>query len=295
MYGLAGERRLTELELDWLPGYEGSRPVRIGNARLGPAPARRLRRGDGRAPPVPRRPGSGTTAGGVERALLGLPRVDLGRARRGDLGGPRAAAALHPLQGHGLGGVRPGGQGGRAVRARRPGRPLAGAPRRDPRAGLPRGVRRRGRGLRAVLRLEAARRQPADDAAGRLPAGGRPAGARHGRGDRAGADERRVRRAATPPSRGSTASRRARGRSCPAPSGWPTTTPCRAATTRPAGSSSGCWRSATTSACCPRSTTPRRAGWWATSRRPSRTSAWSTRRTTSRATPEGPAQHRPRS
>jgi GH15 family glucan-1,4-alpha-glucosidase len=31
MYGLAGERRLTELELSWLPGYEGSRPVRIGN------------------------------------------------------------------------------------------------------------------------------------------------------------------------------------------------------------------------------------------------------------------------
>lgn len=31
MYGLAGERRLTEHELDWLPGYEGSRPVRIGN------------------------------------------------------------------------------------------------------------------------------------------------------------------------------------------------------------------------------------------------------------------------
>jgi GH15 family glucan-1,4-alpha-glucosidase len=32
MYGLAGERRLTELELDWLPGYENSKPVRIGNA-----------------------------------------------------------------------------------------------------------------------------------------------------------------------------------------------------------------------------------------------------------------------
>jgi GH15 family glucan-1,4-alpha-glucosidase len=32
MYGLAGERRLTEYEIDWLPGYEGSRPVRIGNA-----------------------------------------------------------------------------------------------------------------------------------------------------------------------------------------------------------------------------------------------------------------------
>jgi GH15 family glucan-1,4-alpha-glucosidase len=32
MYGLAGERRLMEWELEWLPGYEGSRPVRIGNA-----------------------------------------------------------------------------------------------------------------------------------------------------------------------------------------------------------------------------------------------------------------------
>jgi GH15 family glucan-1,4-alpha-glucosidase len=32
MYGLSGERRLTELTLDWLPGYEGSKPVRIGNA-----------------------------------------------------------------------------------------------------------------------------------------------------------------------------------------------------------------------------------------------------------------------
>jgi GH15 family glucan-1,4-alpha-glucosidase len=32
MYGVGGERRLTELTLDWLPGYEGSAPVRIGNA-----------------------------------------------------------------------------------------------------------------------------------------------------------------------------------------------------------------------------------------------------------------------
>jgi GH15 family glucan-1,4-alpha-glucosidase len=32
MYGAAGERRLTEMTLDWLPGYEGSRPVRAGNA-----------------------------------------------------------------------------------------------------------------------------------------------------------------------------------------------------------------------------------------------------------------------
>jgi GH15 family glucan-1,4-alpha-glucosidase len=31
MYGIAGERRLTEVELPWLSGYAGSRPVRIGN------------------------------------------------------------------------------------------------------------------------------------------------------------------------------------------------------------------------------------------------------------------------
>ena len=35
MYGLAGERRLTEWEVGWLPGFEESRPVRIGNAAAG--------------------------------------------------------------------------------------------------------------------------------------------------------------------------------------------------------------------------------------------------------------------
>lgn len=32
MYGPAGERRLPEAVLDWLPGYENSAPVRVGNA-----------------------------------------------------------------------------------------------------------------------------------------------------------------------------------------------------------------------------------------------------------------------
>jgi GH15 family glucan-1,4-alpha-glucosidase len=35
MYGVAGERRLTEMELPWLRGYEASSPVRIGNAASG--------------------------------------------------------------------------------------------------------------------------------------------------------------------------------------------------------------------------------------------------------------------
>jgi GH15 family glucan-1,4-alpha-glucosidase len=34
MYGVRGERRLTELELSWLCGYEGSQPVRVGNAAV---------------------------------------------------------------------------------------------------------------------------------------------------------------------------------------------------------------------------------------------------------------------
>jgi GH15 family glucan-1,4-alpha-glucosidase len=35
MYGAGGERRLDEWEIDWLPGYEQSAPVRIGNAAAG--------------------------------------------------------------------------------------------------------------------------------------------------------------------------------------------------------------------------------------------------------------------
>ncbi|MFC0863812.1 glycoside hydrolase family 15 protein [Sphaerimonospora cavernae] len=35
LYGVAGERRLPELTLDWLSGYEGARPVRLGNGAAG--------------------------------------------------------------------------------------------------------------------------------------------------------------------------------------------------------------------------------------------------------------------
>jgi GH15 family glucan-1,4-alpha-glucosidase len=34
MYGLAGERRLDEHEITWLTGYEGAKPVRVGNAAV---------------------------------------------------------------------------------------------------------------------------------------------------------------------------------------------------------------------------------------------------------------------
>ncbi len=35
MYSITGERRLTEWEIDWLPGYEGAKPVRVGNGAHG--------------------------------------------------------------------------------------------------------------------------------------------------------------------------------------------------------------------------------------------------------------------
>ncbi len=34
MYGVAGERRLDEYEIPWLPGYGGAKPVRVGNAAV---------------------------------------------------------------------------------------------------------------------------------------------------------------------------------------------------------------------------------------------------------------------
>ena len=44
MYGIGGERRLPELELPWLQGYEDSRPVRDRQRRHWTATARCVRR-----------------------------------------------------------------------------------------------------------------------------------------------------------------------------------------------------------------------------------------------------------
>lgn len=35
LYSVAGERRIPEQDVDWLPGYDSSRPVRVGNAARG--------------------------------------------------------------------------------------------------------------------------------------------------------------------------------------------------------------------------------------------------------------------
>jgi GH15 family glucan-1,4-alpha-glucosidase len=48
MYSITGKRRLTEWEVSWLPGYEGAKPVRIGNSAHGQNPDRHLWGGHGR-------------------------------------------------------------------------------------------------------------------------------------------------------------------------------------------------------------------------------------------------------
>ena len=67
----------------------------------------------------------------------------------------------------------------------------------------------------------------------------------------------------------------------------------RARPTTPASSSIGCSGCATTSGCCPRSTTLWPGGWWATSRRRSPTSPWSTRpaKLSGHGKPTAPAYH----
>ena len=121
MYSVTGERRLAEWEAEWLPGYENSAPVRIGNAAVG---QRQLdvygevidALSMGRAAGHQLRPARLVAAAGAAR----LPGEELGPARRGHLGGARAEAALRALQGDGLGRLRPRlrGRQPRACRAR---------------------------------------------------------------------------------------------------------------------------------------------------------------------------------
>ena len=107
MYGIDGRHELPEETLPHLEGYMGSRPVRIGNARVHAAPARHLRRADGLGLPLRQ----------VRRADLARPVAQrraadrlgvraLARARRGHLGGARRAAGVPLLARDVLGGDR---------------------------------------------------------------------------------------------------------------------------------------------------------------------------------------------
>ena len=133
MYGIAGERRLDERELEWLPGFARLAAGAGGQRRLDAAAARRLRRGAGcRVPDArARRSRARRSAGRCSRKVLDWLEDGWREKDAGHLGGARAAAALHALEGDGLGRLRPRRAHARGVRPRRAGRALAGATRRD--------------------------------------------------------------------------------------------------------------------------------------------------------------------
>ena len=104
MYGVGGERRLTEVELD-LDGYRGSRPVRIGNARRRRSSSSTstascsISRGAGTNAGT--RPT--TTTGASSSSLVDRGRRALERARSGHLGDAGRAAPLRAVEGDVLG------------------------------------------------------------------------------------------------------------------------------------------------------------------------------------------------
>ena len=199
MYGVSGERRLDEYQLDWLSGYEGSVPVRVGNAASG---QRQL-------------DVYGETIDALYRARkLGMPSERHAWAIQGqvldwleshwrepddglwEVRGPRrnfvhskvmAWVAVDRI----VRSIEETGLDGPVDRYRK-------MRVRHPRRGLPGGIRRRAQHLHAVLRLSAARRRAPPHSSGRVPAADRPACRGHRGGGAAGAAPRWVRHALHP-------------------------------------------------------------------------------------------------
>ena len=178
MYGIAGERRLPELRAPLAAGLRGLGAGAHRQRRRSAAPARRLRRGDGRALPGAARAGlpRHDAAWGLQRALLEHLEKVWTRARR-RASGRCAAAPRHFTYSKVMAWVAfdRAVKMVEAVRPARAGRALARAARAHPRRRLPARLQREARLLRAELRLERARREPAADPDHRLPAGRRPA------------------------------------------------------------------------------------------------------------------------
>src|SRR6185312_4354879 len=280
MYGVGGERHLTELELPWLAGYEGSKPVRIGNAASGQLQldiygelmdslyhARRVGLDELDA------------CWDLQRLLIAHLETIWRDPDEGiwEIRGPRRQFT-HSRLWYGLRWTAPCARSrNSAKRARwsigancgrrsttmsvRTGSIASWARSCSPMAAR--------RWTRACCRSPWwASCAPTTNACA--------APSRRSRG----ACWKAASCTATTPTRTWMAYPATRASSSPAASGWPIAWCCRAAWTRPARCLNGCSPCATTSACWPRNTIPRHDGNWATSRRRSRISPWSTPRTT---------------
>jgi GH15 family glucan-1,4-alpha-glucosidase len=152
VFGLRGERRLTELELPWLKGYEGSAPVRTGNAAceqfqldvygelmdtLHLAQESGLARQD--------------NAWALQRVLLDFLETAWHKPDKG-IWEARSRAPLHLLEGDGLDCIRSRDPGGRALPLGWTGADLAAPSRRDPRGSLFARIRSQAQGIHAKLR-----------------------------------------------------------------------------------------------------------------------------------------------
>ena len=133
MFGIGGERDLSERELPHLAGWRDSQPGAGGQRRVDPAAARRVRRA------ARRRAAAGRAAGRAGPGHAAVPRRRGGHRGQplegegpGDLGDPRRAARFPLLQADVLGGAGPGDRAGPAARRGRAGRRLDDRAGRDP-------------------------------------------------------------------------------------------------------------------------------------------------------------------
>ncbi len=173
MYGIDGRRDLTESTRDDLSGYDGARPVRIGNGAFDQrqndvfgAVLDSILLHTRRSQRLPRR------LWPIVEAQAECATARLARARPGDLGGARRAAALCVVEADELGRARPRRQARRHPRRRRPQRPVGRDRRGDP-GRHPRARRRLPRRPAPALRHRRARRLHAARRPVRVPAAGR--------------------------------------------------------------------------------------------------------------------------
>ena len=181
MYGVAGERDLAERELDWLAGYAGSRPVRVGNAASRQTQLDiygETRRRDGACPPW--RPGSAAAPRRTAHRLPGASGKDLAAARLRHLGNSRRAP--HFVHSKVMAWVAFDRAARAPATAKAAARPLEEDRRRDPRRYLHQGGRCRTRLLCPGLRIDPDGCVAADAAHRRLPAADRQAHQGHGGG-----------------------------------------------------------------------------------------------------------------